>query len=261
MRFHESLATVAEFSPRQFEDIRRNIDPQWILQALQAMGTATVRRRRLPAEQVVWLVIGMALMRNRSINDVAAKLDLALPGFSTTVVPSALADARARLGDDPMEWLFETCAEHWAHASASNHRWRGLGLYGVDGSSLRVPDSSENAEHFGYSNSCRGESGYPLVRLASLMALRSHLLAAVSFGPYRPGEYTYAANLWPSVPDDSLTIVDKNFFSAVVLISLVRGPQQLSVFNWRQLPKMSKFSWRGTVVNPRKRLLKKGTEK
>jgi hypothetical protein len=29
--------------------------------------TATVRSRRLPAERVVWLAIGMALFRNRSI--------------------------------------------------------------------------------------------------------------------------------------------------------------------------------------------------
>jgi hypothetical protein len=41
---------------------------------------ATVRSRRLPAEQVVWLVIGMALFRNRSIQDIVNKLDLALPG-------------------------------------------------------------------------------------------------------------------------------------------------------------------------------------
>ena len=221
MGFRQSLALVAEFTPEQFEDVRRNIDPEWVLRALDVTGTATVRRRRLPAEQVIWLVIGMALMRNRSIHDVVSKLDLALPSSSPTVVPSAVADARGRLGDEPMEWLFATCAEHWAHPSADAHRWRGLALYGVDGSTLRVPDSPENAGAFGYAKSVRGESGYPLVRLAALMALRSHLLAEVAFGPYENGEHTYAADLWSSVPDDSLTIVDKNFFAATILIPLV----------------------------------------
>lgn len=222
MRLRESLAVVSEFSSEQFEDIRRNIEPEWILRALQVTGTATIRRRRLPAEQVVWLVIGMALMRNRSIHDVASKLDLALPGASPAVVPSTVADARARLGDEPMEWLFTTCAEQWSHKSADTHRWRGLALYGVDGSTLRVPDSPENAEAFGYSSGVRGESAYPLVRLAALMTLRSHLLAEVAFGPYANGEHTYAADLWSSVPDDSLTIVDKNFFAATILILLAR---------------------------------------
>ncbi|KYF79231.1 hypothetical protein BE11_38105 [Sorangium cellulosum] len=53
---------------------------EWIEQALAATGTATLRRRRLPAEQVIWLVLGMALMRDRPIEEVVTKLDLALPG-------------------------------------------------------------------------------------------------------------------------------------------------------------------------------------
>lgn len=222
MRFGESIAEIAPFTPEKFEDIRRRLDPEWIEQALHATGTASLRRRRLPAEQVVWLVIGMALMRDRSIHDVVSKLDLALPGSSPTVVPSVVAEARARLGDDPLQWLFTISAAHWAHASADVHRWRGLALYGADGTTLRVPDSPANAKYFGYSKSVRGESAYPMVRAVALMALRSHLLAAVSYGAYEIGELTYAADLWPSVPDHSLTLVDKGFFSAAILIPLGR---------------------------------------
>jgi len=138
--------------------------------------------------------------RNRSIHDVVSKLDLALPGISLTVAPSSVAQARARLGSEPMEWLFTICAEHRAHASARSHGWRGLALYGVDGTTLRVPDSTDNARYFGYSHSVRGESAYPMVRGVGLMALRSHLLAAVAFGPYAAGEISYATNLWSSLP-------------------------------------------------------------
>jgi hypothetical protein len=222
MRLRDSLEAVAEVSPETFEDLRRNIDPEWILQALEATETATVRSRRLPAEQIIWLVIGMALFRNRSIQDVVNKLDLALPGVSLTVAPSSVVEARARLGADPMEWLFTISADHWAHASARNHRWRGLALYGVDGTTLRVPDSKDNADYFGYSHSVRGESAYPMVRGVGLMTLRSHLLAAVAFGSYDIGEISYAMNLWSSVPRDSLTIVDRGFFSARILLRLVR---------------------------------------
>ena len=221
MEFERAVASIAVFGrPENFENLRRNIDAEWIEQALQATGTATIRRRRLPAEQVVWLVIGMALFRNRSIHDVVSKLGLVLPGDTPTVVPSAVADARSRLGAEPMEWLFTRCADQWAHSSARKHQWRGLALYGVDGSTLRVPDSDENRRTFGGANSRRGESGYPLVRIAALMALRSHLLGAVSFGPFGAGEHTYAAALWASVPNDSVTIVDRNFLAAPVLIPL-----------------------------------------
>lgn len=223
MRLAASLNTLASFIPDGFEDVRRNIDPEWIEQALQATGTATVRRRRLPAVQVIWLVIGMALFRNRSIQDIVAKLNLALPGRTPTVTSSSVVEARSRLGDEPLQWIFTRSGDVWGHASADAHRWQGLAVYGVDGSSTRVPDTDENARHFGYSVSVRGESAYPLVRFVGLMALRSHLLVSVAFGPYATGELVYAKELWPALPDDSLTIVDKGFFSAALLMSLVKA--------------------------------------
>ena len=56
------------------------------------------------------------------------------------------------------------------------------------------------------------------------MALRSHLLAGARFGPYG-SELTYAADLWPLVPDNALTIVDRNFLSAKILNPLARDGQ------------------------------------
>ena len=234
------LPAVAGFTPEKFEDLRRNLDPQWIQQALHATGTASVRTRRLPAQQVVWLVIGMALMRNRSIHDVVTKLDLVLAGASPSVAPSTVAQARARLGAEPMEWLFTVSATHWAHDSAEQHRWRGLAVYGVDGTTLRVPDSPDNAQAFGYAPSSRGASAYPMVRAVALMALRSHLLAAVAFGPYETSELAYSKELWASVPSQSLTILDRAFFAAGVLIPLHRDGQER---HWLTRAK-SNLKWR-----------------
>jgi Insertion element 4 transposase N-terminal len=54
MRLERSLQHVAALSPERFEDVRRHLDPDWIEQALHATGTAMIRRRRLPAAQVIW---------------------------------------------------------------------------------------------------------------------------------------------------------------------------------------------------------------
>ncbi|HWN71367.1 MAG TPA: hypothetical protein VNM90_27200 [Haliangium sp.] len=136
---------------------------------------------------------------------------------------SAVTQARDRLGESPMAWLFAHSADHWVHESAARARWRGLTLYGVGGTTLRVQDTEENREHFGLADSGnRGTSGYPLVRLVGLMAPRSHLLAAASFGPYRRGEHWYAADLWPCLPDNSVVVVDRNFWAANVLIPVQR---------------------------------------
>jgi hypothetical protein len=225
MKLGSALDCIASLPlPDDLSVFAQDVDPAWIEQALRATGTATLRRRRLPAEQVPWLVIGMALLRNRPITEVANKLDLALPSpLGPTVAPSALVQARDRLGEAPRAWLFQRSADAWTHASADRDRWRGLALFAVDGTTLRVPDSDDNREHFLLaSGGDREDSGYPMVRLAALMAVRSHLVAAASFGPCSHGEYHYANELWANVPDHSLLIVDKNFFSANVLVPLHR---------------------------------------
>jgi hypothetical protein len=202
-----------------------SLDPDWIEEALAATGTATIRRRRLPAEQVVWLVIGMCLFRDLSMRELVATLDLALPGSrGIRVAPSSIVQARERLGDEPLRWLFERTASTWAHASARTHAWRGLALYGADGTTIRVPDSPENREHFGGQNTrWDSTSGYPLARLVTLMSLRSHILAGARFGSNSTNEGILAEELWPLIPDHSLAIVDRGFFSARTLIGLERG--------------------------------------
>jgi hypothetical protein len=127
-----------------------------------------------------------------------------------------------------MEWLFLRSAEEWANRSASADRWRGLALYGVDGTTLRVPDSADNRAHFGGHDSGRHDggrderqSGYPLMKLVALMALRSHVIGAAVFGPYATDERTYAKSLWQTVPDHSLMLVDRNHLQASVLVPLM----------------------------------------
>jgi len=68
--------------PESFGRLLSSIDAAWIEEALEATGTATIRKRRLPAEQVVWLVLGLALYRDWSISRVVNHLHLALPGES-----------------------------------------------------------------------------------------------------------------------------------------------------------------------------------
>ena len=201
-----------------FELFSRDIDPTWIEQALQATGTATARRRKLPAEYVMWIVIGMALMRDRSIQEVVRHLNLVLPDKKAPrtrgiVTGSAVVQARDRVGARPMEALFEQTAESWASASAEQNRWRGLAVYGVDGSTLRVPDTPENEEAFGRPATGRGQSGYPQLRLVALLVLRSHLLSGLVLGSCREGELTLAEPLLDKVPDSSLVVVDRAYLS------------------------------------------------
>jgi len=159
--FTEALEFTSEFMARAWPNLIKHFDPAWIEEALATTGTATIRRRRLPADRTVWLVLGMAVRRDLPITAVARQLDIALPTAdgTRTVAGSALSQARARLGPEPMEWPYLRTAEEWAHRSASADRWRGLALYGTDGTTLRVADSVENRDHFGGQDAGRDACG------------------------------------------------------------------------------------------------------
>jgi Insertion element 4 transposase N-terminal/Transposase DDE domain len=225
VQFENDIQDVVAFgSGADLDQLRHHLKPEWIEDALKWSGTTSVRRRRLPADQVVWLVLGMALFRREPIERVVDLLDLAVPDSKDSgVAKSAIAQARQRLSHEPLRYLFEITAAAWSTRSAEANTWRGLTLYGMDGSTLRVADTPENREEFGNVIAAdRGVGGYPLVRVVAMMALRSHVLSSFRFGPYTTGETVLARELWNELPPDSLVLIDRGFLVKKDLYQLER---------------------------------------
>lgn len=224
--FGEALGELAELGPISTDKFATSIKEEWILAALAATGSASTRRRKLPAEKAVWLVLGMGLYADHSIDQVVDHLDLMMPG-AQSLARSAIPKARYRLGPEPLRWLFRKTAETWRRA-VSQPGYRGLSLFAVDGSCMKVPDTNENFEHFGKPGGRAGsnDAGYPQLRIACLMALRERLLVDACFGPYRTSEQHLTAELWPQVPDKSLTILDRGFVDYSLFASLLGNGQE-----------------------------------
>jgi len=82
------LIDVDDFaSPDSLAPFQKEFPLEWINQALDETNKARMRRRKLPAELVVWLLVGIGLYRDRPITDVLEKLVLKL---SNSLYHSAL---------------------------------------------------------------------------------------------------------------------------------------------------------------------------
>ena len=208
--------------------LAEHLPTAWIEEALAATGTASIRRRRLPAEQVVWLVIALALYRHQSMPEVLAALDLALP--SATELPvskSAVTQARQRLGAAALEWLFHQTAHAWCRQDAERHDWQGLSLWAMDGTTFRTPDSADNRAHFGAQAYASGKvASYPQVRAVSVTAIHTHLVSDIAFGEYGQNEMLYAKTLVGRIADHSLTVFDRGFLCAEILLGLTLSGQE-----------------------------------
>lgn len=223
MELAESLHVVGEGNrPESFALFSRTLDMDWVRRVLTATGTASIRKRKLPAEVVAWLVIGMALLRDRSIDEVVRHLDLVLPELKgrPEVDRSAVIQARDRLGCEPLAVLFAETARRWAGEAAEALRWRGLAVYGVDGTTMLIPDTADNELVFGRPHSGRSAGAYPQLRLVALMVLRAHLLADIVPGSSYTGEQTLAQELWKRLPDQCVIVVDKGFINYAVFYGI-----------------------------------------
>ncbi len=165
---------------------------------------------------MVWSVVGMALYRHIPMGQIVNQLDILLPGKRPFVAPSAVVQARQRLGEAPVRKVFELTQQLW-HAATPHPHWCGLRLLGVDGVVWRTPETPENDAAFTRTRNKAGEASYPQVRMVCQMELTSHLLTASAFDSVAENEMSLAAKLIDSTPDHSLTLFDKGFYSLGLL--------------------------------------------
>jgi hypothetical protein len=128
--------------------------------------------------------------------DVVDHLDLVIGGVRS-LARSNVTKARYRLGSEPIKWLFEKVASKWTEDEGLGG-YRGLSLWGVDGTQLRIQDSDENFAKFGKpgGRGGPGDAGYPQVRTVALMNLATRLLAAARIGSCSTSENELVADLW-----------------------------------------------------------------
>ena len=127
---------------------------------------------------------------------------------------SAIFQARARLGAEPMGALFDRGCRPVASEDTPGAFYRSRRLVSIDGTTLDVADTSANDDAFGRPGSGRGErSAFPQLRLVALAECGTHAVTAVAMGPYATGETTLAKQLIDSgaLGPGMLVLADRGF--------------------------------------------------
>jgi Insertion element 4 transposase N-terminal len=148
--------------------LTRTYPPALVDQVLARTGRAERRYRLLPARLVVYYVLALALFAGVAYEEVLRCLVEALRGAPWWPNPrepwrvwhipakSALVQARARLGAEPLRVLFEQAAQPLATAQTQGACYRGLRLLAIDGTCLDVADTPANQAAFGRPGTGRG---------------------------------------------------------------------------------------------------------
>ena len=144
-----------------------------------------------------------------------------LRGWSDTYSPpskSAIFQARARLGAQPLAALFERVAKPIGGQVGGQQTpgvWlAGRRLVAIDGMCLDVADTTANAEHFGRPGVNKGEqAAFPQARVVALAECGTHAVFAAEIGAYSDSEGSLTEPLLGRLEPGMLLLADRGFFS------------------------------------------------
>jgi len=185
---------------------------------LSKTGTASVRRRDLPAQVVVYYVIALALYMQSSYREVLRCLLEGIqwlrdPSIGVRVAgKSGISQARTRLGWEPLRQLHDELVKPVAVRSTRGAWYRNWRLVSLDGSTFDVADEKANEDAFSRPGASRGSSAYPQIRFVSLVENGTHVLFGSQMDGCRTGEITLAKAVLPRLKSNMLCLADRNFF-------------------------------------------------
>jgi hypothetical protein len=156
----------------------------------------------------------------------------------------AFRDLRRRLGVAPMRALFETLAGPVAAPHTPGVRFGRLRTVAFDGCvSLKVADTDRNRGWLGKLKASLGVTGYPVIRLMTVVETGTRALLGAVFGTPGTGEIDYARALLPLLNADMLVLADRGFDAEAFLVELAGTGAQFLVRlrSTRRLPVLARL--------------------
>jgi hypothetical protein len=187
--------------------------------ALLVTGRTEQRSRLLPARVVVYYVMALNLFFTDAYEEVMRRLVGGLVSLGTwrrewkVPTSSAISQARARLGEEPLRELFERVAVPIATPGLRGAWYQSWRLMAIDGVVLDVPDTPANAAEFGRSGNHLSDSPFPQLRMVGLAECGSHAVVAAAIGATNQYERELAGELLHALESGMLILADRGFYS------------------------------------------------
>jgi len=182
-----------------------------IAMALAASSKDQARRCTLPNRVMMWVVLAMGLFTDLPIRQVYKACRRIRKG-DPLPLRSTLCEARQRLGSQPLVDLHRIVVSPLATEETPGAFYKGYRKVAIDGSIFDAPDC-EAHQHFGRSSGGRGGGPFPQIRKLSLVEVGTHVEFVFTFGGWSDSERKLLPELWDSIPDDALLMLDAGFYS------------------------------------------------
>ncbi len=212
------LAPTAQLADQDLLAALQTALPASVVQEVAAHDAPPTRRRKLPRDLTLLLIIAMNLFTHHPLEHVLFQLmhglRLLWPDPDRLLATKgAICQARARLGAGPVVQLFHRVCQPLATEQTPGAFCYGLRLVALDGTVETVPDSPANVRAFGRHHSDRGEAAFPQVQAVYLVECGTHAILDAGFWPCHVSEHVGARRLTRSLQPGMLVMYDRGLHS------------------------------------------------
>src|SRR5664279_5579054 len=218
---HVSLGTLTRIIPRYIVD-----------DILVETNSREQRSRTLPAHVVVHFVVALSLFTDgyeEVIRKLVNGLRFARLWSRDWTVPTtaALSQACTRLGEAPLEALYEAVAVPLATPTTPGAWLRDWRVMAIDGVMIDMPDTEANRAAYGNTDADRTVRPFPQIRAVGLDEVGTHAVVAVALGSIYQGERELTKTLAHHLGPDMLLTADRGFYSFALYRDLTATGCQL----------------------------------
>lgn len=201
-----------------FSAVLRVVSTKVIDGALERTRAREVRRRKLPYQAVILLLIALHLYDRLSIKHVLGRVARPLrflwPDPDVAMVrDSAFTYRRYQVGAKPVVALFHDVCRPLATPQTPDAFRFGCRLMAIDGTIEDVANTPENERAFGRLGSARGQAAFCQVRCVYLVECGTHAIVDAGVWRCHTSEWTGAWRLLRSLQEGWLLLLDRLFYA------------------------------------------------
>jgi hypothetical protein len=196
----------------------------------QHLSLPKQRRRVFTPAVTLWTFLSQVIDDDQSLQASVSRLIAAkivqqdkLPSANT----SAYSQARLRLPESGVKAIAQNHAKNIASLAPQGWLWKNkYPVKLVDGSTLTMPDTSENQAMYPQMKSQKAGVGFPIMRIVALIDYTTGVLLDLAMGPYRgkkTGEHALLRQLMPSINAGDVILGDCYYPSFFLMATLIQS--------------------------------------
>lgn len=213
--------------PRSQEEFRQALQGPVLRELLSDAEIETIclelghvwRDRQLPPGVTLRSMVYRGLHPDKTIAHVVDHL-AACGEVCPSLSNSAWCQARNRLPEAVCQEMIARSADRLRGLAGDQCLWRGRPLFGIDGSTLSMPDEPDLVEAFGYASGKHGPSRFPVARITFLVLPGAQAVWDYRLDDYRCSEEAQLHDMWDRLPQGAILLADKKFCSFYNLAKL-----------------------------------------